>query len=114
MKTAARIDPDDAHACRTTLYNFRMKMGEAEEQETLTYGAPFDEIVRAIVKDKGILAVSRKVVAVSPGPLPHSRGSVQAARSQQHGGAHPTGVFYADGHPHQRAGATVTHPCRGC
>ena len=51
MEAAARVDPDDAHLCRKTLHNFRMKMSEAEEQGTLTYGALFDEIVRAIVKD---------------------------------------------------------------
>jgi hypothetical protein len=51
---ALHVDPDEAHVCQKTLHNFRVKMSEAEEEGTLTYSALFDEIVRAIIKDRGI------------------------------------------------------------
>ena len=51
---ALNVEPDEAHVCQKTLHNFRVKMSEAEEEGTLTYSALFDEIVRAIIKDKGL------------------------------------------------------------
>ncbi len=51
---ALNVEPDEAHVCQKTLHNFRVKMSEAEEQGILTYSALFDEIVRAIIKDKGL------------------------------------------------------------
>jgi hypothetical protein len=51
---ALEVDPDDAHLCQKTLHNFRAKMSAAEEGGVLTYSALFDEIVQAIVKDKGL------------------------------------------------------------
>jgi len=51
---ALHVEPDEAHVCQKTLHNFRVKMSEAEEAGTLTYSALFDEIVRAIIKDRGI------------------------------------------------------------
>jgi hypothetical protein len=51
---ALNVDPEEAHLCQKTLHNFRVKMSEAEEEGTLTYSALFDEIVRAIIKDKGL------------------------------------------------------------
>lgn len=52
---ALNVEPDEAHVCQKTLHNFRVKMSEAEEEGTLTYSALFDEIVRAIIKDKGLI-----------------------------------------------------------
>jgi hypothetical protein len=51
---ALNVEPEEAHLCQKTLHNFRVKMSEAEEQGILTYSALFDEIVRAIIKDKGL------------------------------------------------------------
>ncbi len=51
---ALNVDPEEAHVCQKTLHNFRVKMSAAEEQGVLTYSALFDEIVRAIIKDKGL------------------------------------------------------------
>lgn len=51
---ALDVDPEEAHLCQKTLHNFRVKMSAAEERGTLTYSALFDEIVRAILKDKGL------------------------------------------------------------
>jgi len=51
---ALNVDPDEAHVCQKTLHNFRVKMGEAEEEGILTYSALFDEIVRTIIKAKGL------------------------------------------------------------
>ena len=51
---ALNVEPDEAHVCQKTLHNFRVKMSAAEEQGILTYSALFDEIVRAIIKDKGL------------------------------------------------------------
>jgi len=51
---ALDAEPDEAHLCQKTLHNFRVKMSEAEEEGTLTYSALFDEIVWAIIKDKGL------------------------------------------------------------
>lgn len=51
---ALEVDPEEAHLCQKTLHNFRVKMSAAEEQGVLTYSALFDEIVRAIIKDKGL------------------------------------------------------------
>ena len=51
---ALNVEPEEAHVCQKTLHNFRVKMSEAEEQGILTYSTLFDEIVRAIIKDKGL------------------------------------------------------------
>jgi hypothetical protein len=51
---ALDVDPDEAHLCQKTLHNFRVKMSEAEAQGVLTYSALFDEVVRAIIQDKGL------------------------------------------------------------
>jgi len=51
---ALDVDPEEAHLCQKTLHNFRVKMSAAEEQGVLTYSALFDEIVRAIIQDKGL------------------------------------------------------------
>jgi hypothetical protein len=51
---ALHVEPDEAHVCQKTLHNFRVKMSEAEAEGMLTYSALFDEIVRAIIKDKGL------------------------------------------------------------
>jgi hypothetical protein len=51
---ALNVEPEEAHVCQKTLHNFRVKMSAAEEQGILTYSALFDEIVRAIIKDKGL------------------------------------------------------------
>ena len=51
---ALDIDPDDAHLCQKTLHNFRVKMSAAEAEGVLTYSALFDEIVCAIIQDKGL------------------------------------------------------------
>ena len=51
---ALNVDPENAHLCQKTLHNFRVKMGEAEEEGILTYSALFDEIVGAIIRDKGL------------------------------------------------------------
>ncbi len=51
---ALNVDPENAHLCQKTLHNFRVKMSEAEEEGVLTYSALFDEIVGAIIKDKGL------------------------------------------------------------
>jgi hypothetical protein len=51
---ALDVDPDDAHVCQKTLHNFRVKMSAAEAEGVLTYSALFDEIVRAIIRDKGL------------------------------------------------------------
>ena len=51
---ALDVEPDEAHVCQKTLHNFRVKMSGAEERGVLTYSALFDEIVRTIIKDKGL------------------------------------------------------------
>jgi len=51
---ALNVDPEEAHLCQKTLHNFRVKMSAAEEEDTLTYSALFDEIVRAIIQDRGL------------------------------------------------------------
>jgi len=51
---ALEVEPESAHLCQKTLHNFRVKMSAAEEQGTLTYSVLFDEIVRAIIQDKGL------------------------------------------------------------
>ncbi len=51
---ALNVDPEEAHLCQKTLHNFRVKMSEAEAQGALTYSVLFDQIVRAIIKDKGL------------------------------------------------------------
>jgi hypothetical protein len=51
---ALEVDPEEAHLCQKTLHNFRVKMSAAEAEGVLTYSALFDEIVRAIIKDKGL------------------------------------------------------------
>ena len=51
---ALNVEPDEAHVCQKTLHNFRARMSAAEEEGTLTYSALFDQIVQAIIKDKGL------------------------------------------------------------
>jgi hypothetical protein len=51
---ALDVEPDEAHICQKTLHNFRVKMSAAEAEGVLTYSALFDEIVRAIIQDKGL------------------------------------------------------------
>ncbi len=51
---ALNIDPEEAHLCQKTLHNFRVKMSAAEQEGTLAYSALFDEIVRAIIQDRGL------------------------------------------------------------
>jgi hypothetical protein len=51
---ALEVDPEEAHLCQKTLHNFRVKMSAAEAEGVLTYSVLFDEIVRAIIQDKGL------------------------------------------------------------
>ena len=51
---ALDVEPEEAHLCQKTLHNFRVKMSAAEAEGVLTYSALFDEIVRAIIQDKGL------------------------------------------------------------
>ncbi len=51
---ALQVEPDEAHVCQKTLHNFRVRMSAAEAEGVLTYSALFDEIVTAIIKDKGL------------------------------------------------------------
>jgi len=57
---ALDLDPDEAHLCQKTLHNFRVKMSAAEAAGTLTYSVLFDEIVRAIIKDKNLRVGARQ------------------------------------------------------
>ncbi len=51
---ALHVEPDEAHVCQKTLHNFRVKMSAAEAEGILTYSILFDEIVAAIIKNKGL------------------------------------------------------------